>query len=82
VAPQVSFEVDAFRNPHLYVFDVRVEKEFRIERARWAFDFDIFNLFNRASTLQRFSRTNTATKGQVREILSPRIVRLGMRLTF
>lgn len=76
------FDVDRFRNPNLFTVDTRIEKEVRIERASLAFDLDVFNLFNKNYVLQRFSRINTRTGGQTREILSPRIVRLGLRLTF
>jgi hypothetical protein len=41
-----------------------------------------FNLMNKSDTLQIQSRINTATANQVREILSPRIIRFGVRMTF
>jgi hypothetical protein len=76
------FAVDQFRNPNIYTFDGRVEKEIKIQRANVTLLAEGFNLFNRNDILQRNSRTNQATANEVREILSPRIVRFGARFTF
>jgi hypothetical protein len=76
------FEVDRFRYPNVYMFDGRIEKEVTLQRANVTLLMEGFNLFNRAYTLQRQSRIGTPTTNQVREILSPRIIRIGARFTF
>lgn len=76
------FDIDRFRDPNLYVLDTRVEKEVHLGRANFTAGLDVFNIANKSYVLQRFSRVNTSTAGQTREILSPRIVRFGLRFNF
>jgi carboxypeptidase family protein/TonB-dependent receptor-like protein len=76
------FEIDQFRNPDIYTLDGRVEKEIRINRTNLVVLMEGFNLLNKGDTLQVNNRTNTATANQIREILSPRIIRFGVRFTF
>ncbi len=76
------FAVDEFRFPNVYTVDGRIEKDVKLQRANVTLLMEGFNLFNRAYTLQRQSRINTATANEVREILSPRIIRFGARFTF
>jgi hypothetical protein len=76
------FDVDQFRFPSVYTFDGRLEKDVKLQRANVTLLMEGFNLFNKAYTLQRQSRINTATANEVREILSPRIIRVGARFTF
>jgi hypothetical protein len=76
------FAVDEFRNPNIYTLDGRVEKEIHMGRSNLMVLLEGFNLMNRSDTLQVQTRINTATANQVREILSPRILRLGVRVTF
>jgi hypothetical protein len=76
------FAVDQFRNPDVYTLDGRVEKEINLSKSKLIVLAEGFNLLNRSDTLQIQSRINTATFNQVREILSPRIMRFGVRFTF
>jgi hypothetical protein len=76
------FAVDEFRNPNLYTVDGRVEKEIRLQRTNLTLLMEGFNLFNKNYMLQRNSRINISTANEVREILSPRIIRFGARFTF
>jgi hypothetical protein len=76
------FAMDQFRNPNVYSLDVRVDKEFRIQHSAVRCDVDIFNLLNRNTMLQQGARINSSTVGQTQEILSPRVVRFGLRLVF
>ena len=76
------FDVEEFRNPNIYTLDARVEKEIHMGRSNLIVLGEGFNLLNRSDTLQVQTRINTATANQVREILSPRIFRLGVRVTF
>jgi len=43
---------------------------------------ELFNLLNSNTVLQREWRLNLATANDIREILSPRALRFGVRLTF
>jgi hypothetical protein len=67
----------------VHSFDFRINKAFRFQN-RYAlnFDVDIFNLFNAAPELGRIYDRRLTTFNQVREIMNPRIVRLGVRLGF
>lgn len=76
-------EVDKFRLPAITSFDARAEKAFRIGRANLMFDLDVFNLFNSNTILGREYDVNAGSSfNQVREIMQPRILRLGARFNF
>ena len=75
-------DVGEFRLPTVHSFDSRVSYALRFNRANVHFDWDIFNLFNSATELQRVLDINSAAFNQVREIMNPRIMRLGARITF
>jgi len=76
------FAVDEFRNPDIYTLDGRVQKEIHISRTNFMVLAEAFNLMNKGDTLQVNTRINQSTANQVREILSPRIIRFGLRFTF
>ncbi|HEX5474082.1 MAG TPA: hypothetical protein VFX12_05400, partial [Vicinamibacterales bacterium] len=78
----LNSNVVAYRLPTVTEFDARVEKEFKISRARLNLDLDVFNVLNKATVLgfqydQRLSSANT-----VREIQNPLIARVGLRVNF
>jgi hypothetical protein len=76
-------EVDDFRLPRVHSLDIRVEKAFPIKnRANLIVDLDIFNLGNLSTVLGREYDRRFATFNNVREIMQPRILRLGGRFTF
>ena len=62
--------------------DVRVEKQLPIYGKRAAIALDVFNVFNAAPVLLRQERLNTAVANNVREVLAPRVARIGVRLNF
>jgi len=62
--------------------DARVEKEFSFSDFGLTLGVDVFNLFNESYVLQRNNRLGQATSDNVREITSPRIYRLGARVSF
>ena len=89
VSPQkdvlVVSPVDKFRLPTVTSLDARVEKAFKFSRTSVMVDLDLFNLFNRATILQRqFDINATGNTGfnNVLEITQPRIARIGVRMTF
>ena len=78
-------DVDANRLPSVTSLDGRVEKAFKFGPANLALDLDVFNLFNRGTLLGRtYDARLSGPLGfqQPREILQPRIARLGIRLNF
>jgi hypothetical protein len=75
-------DVGEFRLPSVHSFDARVSYALRFNRANVHIDWDIFNLFNSATPLQRVLDVNSASFDQVREIMNPRIFRIGARVTF
>ena len=76
------FGVDQFRNPDIYTLDGRVSKDINVGRGSVILLMEAFNLLNKADILQVNNRVNQASANQVREILSPRILRFGARFTF
>jgi hypothetical protein len=73
---------DEFRNPDIHVLDGRVEKEFTFSDVGLTLGVDVFNLLNESYVLQRQHRLGIGTTNNVTEILSPRIFRVGARLSF
>lgn len=66
--------------------DFRVGKTFTFDRASLMFDVDVFNVFNNDTVLGRQYDINAGTGptgfNKVLEIMNPRMVRFGLRLTF
>jgi hypothetical protein len=75
-------DVGDYRLPNVHSLDGRVSWALNLQRARVHFDLDAFNLFNTATTLGKVYDVRVATFNQVREIMNPRILRLGARITF
>jgi hypothetical protein len=78
-------DVDANRLPMVSSLDARVEKAFKFGTTNLAIDFDLFNLFNNATVLGKtYDARLTGPLGfnQIREIMQPRIARLGVRFNF
>ena len=78
----LSTDVDKFRLPTVHSFDARVSKMFAIQRANLHLDFDVFNLFNTSTVLVRQIDINAASFNAPREIMNPRIARIGFRVQF
>ena len=76
-------DVGANRLDTVHSIDFRINKAFRFQN-RYAlnFDVDIFNVGNVATELGRIFDRRLTTFNQVREIMNPRIIRLGVRLGF
>ncbi len=83
--------VDTFRNPTVTEVDMRLAKELRFQRVGLTLSIDGFNLMNSNTILQRNvaqlnasagSTTLSASRNRVAEVLSPRVFRIGARLSF
>ena len=75
-------ESGEYRLPAVTSLDLRVGKEFAISRARMNLDVDVFNALNSATVLGREYNLRLSTGNQVREIMNPRVLRLGVRVNF
>ncbi len=73
---------DAFRYPDIHVVDLRVEKEFTFSDFGLALAVDLFNALNASYVLQRQGVLGRNSSDHVLEILSPRVFRVGARLSF
>ena len=74
--------VTTFRNPDLFVIDGRLAKEFKFNDFGLTLGIDGFNLLNRHTVLQVQSNVAATSAGDVFEVLSPRVFRIGATLHF
>ncbi|MEW5982659.1 MAG: TonB-dependent receptor [Acidobacteriota bacterium] len=78
-------DVDQARLPSVTTFDLRVGKVLKFGRASVNIDLDVFNLFNSGTVLGKqydYRLTGVTGFDQVLEILSPRVARVGARISF
>ena len=74
---------DDFRTQDIYTLDLRIEKEFAATgNVGLTFSIDAFNVFNENYVLRRSLRLNSPRPDYLNETLSPRIFRLGVRLSW
>ncbi len=78
----VSSTLDAYRLPALWLVDLRVARGFRVGRGTLTGAVDVFNLTNNATTLQVARDVELPGFDRPREIVRPRIVRLGLDYRF
>jgi hypothetical protein len=81
----INRDVDGNRLPSVTSLDGRVEKAFKFGTANFAVDLDLFNLFNNGVILGRtYDARLSGALGflQTREIMQPRVARLGVRFNF
>ncbi len=65
----------------VHMVDLRVEKEFTFDDFGFTVGADLFNAFNESYVLQRNGRLTRTNSDHVLEIVSPRILRLGVKLS-
>ncbi len=78
----VDADPDASRYLDVHVLDLRVEKEFKLSDFGLTLGADVFNALNESYVLQRQGLLTSNNSDHVLEILSPRVFRLGARLSF
>jgi hypothetical protein len=79
----VSPEIDTFRLDDIWNLDLRGTKNVQLNRLRFTFVADLFNVLNSNMALNRQRNIATAsTFNTITQNLSPRILRLGVRLGF
>ena len=75
-------ETDTYRNPNLTELDLRLAKDLRLSRVGLTLSIDAFNVLNSNTIMQRDVRRVTLAANRITEVQSPRVFRLGARLTF
>jgi len=71
---------DPPRLDDLHLLDLRLEKEMRLRDAAVTLSLDAFNLLNETPAVERGLELATPGADFLREVVSPRIVRLGVRI--
>jgi hypothetical protein len=74
--------VDAARYDNLWNLDFRLARNSKIGRVTITPSIELFNALNNDVVLSRARNANSATLGRVEEVISPRIMRIGARLSF
>ena len=75
-------EFDDVRFSRLFIADLRIERAFVVANFNLDLSAEVFNIFNRQTLLQRDSDLRSDTRGAAVELLSPRVMRFGVRLRF
>jgi hypothetical protein len=77
-------DIDRFRSPNVTELDIRLAKDIHVSRLGLTLSIDGFNVLNRNTILQRdVTRLNSyAASDRVTEVLSPRVFRIGARLSY
>ena len=76
-------ELDDSRYPNLWNFDLRLANNIRLGAERSiTLSAELFNVFNSGTELNRFRQAQSGAFDRLDEILSPRILRFGARLSF
>lgn len=78
----IAPRLDRYRLPSRWLVDVRLSRGFRIGRGDLTADVDVFNLLNDATALQVARDVELAAFNRTREIVRPRIARIGLRYRF
>jgi hypothetical protein len=77
-----SPNIDDVRYDSVWDLDLRLAKNVKLASTNVAFSVEGFNLFNSNTVLQVNRQLNTGTALRINEIMSPRIFRVGARLSF
>ncbi|MFQ5527870.1 MAG: hypothetical protein ACE5GX_16630 [Thermoanaerobaculia bacterium] len=76
-------EIDSFRNDDIFLVDLRLDKEFATAgNTSLTFSLDAFNITDETYVLQRFDNLLSGSAEHLRETVSPRVYRLGVRLNW
>jgi hypothetical protein len=75
-------EIDDNRYSNLWDLDFRVSKNIKIQRVGILLSADLFNALNADTVLARSRLLGTSSFGNINEIISPRIMRVGLKVQF
>ena len=74
---------DRYRMDDLYLLDLRAEKTFAATSdVNLTFGIDLFNVFNAGTVLSRETTLNSPLGDYVSDVVSPRIWKLGVRVSW
>ncbi len=82
IAQPVTSSSDRYRLSNINQFDLRLAKDLRFSNVGLTLSADCFNVFNRATVLQRRGVLNANNSDFVQEVVSPRLFRLGVQVSF
>jgi hypothetical protein len=74
--------VDAFRYDNVWDADLRIAREFRLQRAQVRVMADLFNLLNANTALVRVNNITSTTFNAITQNMTPRILRFGLVVGF
>jgi len=74
--------VNDYRLPSVHSLDARIGKNVKWNKVDLNFDLDVFNLVNIAPVLGRQYDLRLSTANQALEIMNPRIIRFGVRISY
>lgn len=77
---QVTPRSDSFRLEDVYTLDLRLEKGVRFGRTRATLSVEGFNVLNGGYVLERERQLNSPQADRVRQTLSPRTFKVGLRI--
>ena len=77
-----SGSVDRLRYDALTNLDFRLARNAKVGRATVTPSIELFNAFNNGVVLGVFRQATSANYGRVDDVLSPRVLRIGARLSF
>jgi hypothetical protein len=75
-------DVGASRYDSVNLVDLRLQKAITFGRVNATFDLDLFNALNENVVLQANRQSDSSSFGQAREIVAPRVARVGLRIMF
>lgn len=78
----LSPEIDTFRYPNLWNTDIRVARQFHVDRVNIRAILDVFNIMNANTALVRVSDVTSTNLNALAQNLSPRIARIGVVVGF
>ncbi len=78
----INSDLNANRLPNLNILDLRAEKSFTVRGVGAIFSVDAFNVTNNNTVLQMNRSVTSSRFGQARQIVAPRVFRLGFRFQF
>ena len=78
----ITSELDTLRFEDTWNLDLRLAKRFSTARVGARLEFDLFNVLNNDVELQRERNAASPNFLRLNQLLSPRILRVGVRLNF
>ena len=78
-------DVGANRLPAVTTLDFRIAKSFTVDQTNFIITADVFNVGNASTVLRRqydVTTTGSTGSGSTLEIMNPRVLRFGLRVTF